>query len=508
MFTAKTSRWFFAAMLIFIGILAGVLLTANLNLIHKGKAGSESEVRARLEERMATMLEFSEGFSAVAEYVTPSVVTVETERKVYVNTTSPFPSDPFGDFFGGDDFFRRFFGPPRNQPRQEQRLQGLGSGVIVSEDGYVLTNNHVIDKMDNIKVTLSNGKSYDSKLIGADPRTDLAVLRIDEKGLPAIKMANSDQIKVGQWAIAVGNPFSKSLSQTVTAGIVSGLSRSSVGLDTDVDFLQTDAAINPGNSGGALVNLSGQLLGINTAILSRSGGYEGIGFAIPSNTARSIMEQIIKNGKVIRGYVGIRMQDVDEQMARAMGLGKAQGAVIADIVKDSPADKADLHQGDVIIKVDGQEVADGSAIRKAIVRRAPGTKVALTILREGTETVVYVTLAEFPDEDVQMKEDSAARKSSEIIGIKVSNASSELAGKYGFGADEKGVVIVDIDQSGPAFRAGLREGDLIKRVGKREVRNLKDYSDAMAGLNKGDTALFLVNRRGTSMFMAFTVPNQ
>jgi serine protease Do len=321
-------------------------------------------------------------------------------------------------------------------------------------------------------------------------------------------MANSDQIKVGQWAIAVGNPFSKSLSQTVTAGIVSGLSRSSVGLDTDVDFLQTDAAINPGNSGGALVNLSGELLGVNTAILSRSGGYEGIGFAIPSNTARSIMDQIIKNGKVIRGYVGIRMQDVDEEMARAMGLGKARGAVIADIVKDSPADKADLHQGDVIIKVDGQEVADGSAIRKAIVRKAPGTRVALTILREGTETVVSVTLAEFPDEDVQMKEDSAARKSSEIIGIKVSNASSELAGKYGFGADEKGVVIVDIDQSGPAFRAGLREGDLIKRVGKREVRNLKDYSDAMAGLNKGDTALFLVNRRGSSMFIAFTVPNQ
>jgi serine protease Do len=502
MHTTRSSRIIFGVLLIVIGVLAGMLITANFNLIYKGRAGSDSEVRAKLEEKMATMREFSDGFAAVAEFVTPSVVTVETEATVKINI-----NDPFHDFFGENDPFGNFFGTPRNQPQQEQKLQGLGSGVIVSEDGYVVTNNHVIERTDKVKVTLSTGKSYDAKLIGSDKRMDIAVLKIDEKGLPAIKIANSDQIKVGQWAVAIGNPFSKSLSHTVTAGIISGMSRSSVGLDTDVDFLQTDAAINPGNSGGALVNMNGELVGINAAILSKSGGYEGVGFAIPSNTVKSIMEQLIKGGKVVRGYVGVQMQDVSEEMAKALNLKSAKGAVISDVVPGSPAQKANLRQGDVIIKVNGKEVEGGSEIRKMITPKQPGTEVELTIIRDGKEMDVKVTLAEAPSEPLALKEDMSSKKTSERLGLDVTNLNSDVAKKYGFSPNETGVVVTELDQNGPAFRGGLREGDLIKRVGRQDVKTVKEFADAVAKIGKNDTALFLVNRKGTSLFLAFNLPN-
>ncbi len=485
--------------LIIIGVLAGILLTANFDMTFKGRASSDSAERQKLEEKMAAMRDWSEGFAAVAEYVTPSVVTVETETTVRYE-------DPFTDYFGGDEFFRRFFGAPRGQPRQEQKLAGLGSGVIVSEDGYVITNNHVIDKTDKIKITLSNGKTYDGKLIGTDARTDIAVVKIDEKGLPAIKLANSDNIKVGQWAIAVGNPFSKSLSHTVTAGIISGMSRSSVGLDSDVDFLQTDAAINPGNSGGALVNMNGELVGINAAILSRSGGYEGVGFAIPSNTAKSIMDQLIKTGKVVRGFVGVSMQDVDEQMAKAMGLKSAKGAVVAQIVEGSPADKAKLQAGDVIVKVNGKEMENSAEIRKQIVPKAPGTTVELTIIREGKELNVSVTLAEAPTETVTVKESAPAKKSFERLGINVVTMTKDMAGKMNV-PNVPGVLITDIDQDGPSFSAGLRQNDIIQRVGRKDVKNVQEFVDEVSKVNKGETILMLVNRKGSSLFVAFNVPN-
>lgn len=507
MLTTKSSRVLVSVILILIGVITGILLTANLNMIHSGRASADSERRTQLEEKMAAMKDFGEGFSAVAEYVTPSVVTVETEKTVKVNY-SPFGyEDPFGDFFGDDDLFKRFFGGPRGQQQQEQKLQGLGSGVIVSEDGYVLTNNHVIAEADKIIVTLSSGKSYQGKLIGRDPRTDIAVVKIDEKGLPAIKMANSDNIKVGQWAIAVGNPFSKSLSQTVTAGIISGMSRSSVGLDTDVDFLQTDAAINPGNSGGALVNMSGELLGINTAILSRSGGYEGIGFAIPANTAKNILDQIIKNGKVSRGYVGVGIQDVDESVAKALKLNDAKGAVINQIVKDSPADRAGLKTGDVILKVDGKVIDDATALRKTVSQKRPGSDVELTIFRDGKEMNVKLILAEAPGEAPTIKEDVPAKNSSVRLGISASGLNADIANKYGVNPNEKGVIITQVDKNGPAYRGGLREGDVIKRVGRKDIESVKDFNDAIGEIGKGDTALFLINRRGGSMFIAFSVPN-
>ncbi len=497
--TTKSTRIMVGVVLIIIGVLAGVLLTANLDLTFKGRAGSESEERLELEKKMSAMKDWSEGFAAVAEYVTPSVVTVETETTVRYE-------DPFTDYFGGDDFFRRFFGAPRSQPRQEQKMSGLGSGVIISADGYIITNNHVIDKTDKIKITLSNGKSYEGKLIGTDPRTDIAVVKIDEKGLPAIKVANSDNIKVGQWAIAVGNPFSKSLSHTVTAGIISGMSRSSVGLDSDVDFLQTDAAINPGNSGGALVNMSGELVGINAAILSRSGGYEGIGFAIPSNTAKSIMDQLIKTGKVVRGYVGVSMQDVDEQMAKALGLKSAKGAVIAQVVEGSPADQANLQQGDVIVKVNGKDVENSAEVRKQIVPKAPGTVVELTLIREGKEMNVTVTLAEAPGEAVVAKEEAPSKKSYERLGVNVTTMNKDLAAKLSI-PNIAGVLITEIDQDGPAFGAGLRQNDVIQRVGRKDVKNVKEFVDEVSKVKKGETILMLVNRKGSSLFVAFNMPN-
>jgi len=506
MFTKKSTRLIFAVALILIGVMAGVILTANLNWGNKTRAGSDSEARVKLEEKMAAMAEFSEGFSAVADYVTPSVVTVETERTVKVRTYDPFGGmDPFGDFFGGDDFFRRFFGP-RNDQQQERRIDGLGSGVIVSEDGYVITNNHVIADVDKIKITLSTGKQYDGKLIGRDPRTDIAVIKIDEKELKALKLADSDKLKVGQWVIAVGNPFSKSLSHTVTAGIVSGKSRSQVGFDTDVDFIQTDAAINPGNSGGALVNMNGELVGINTAILSNTGGYQGIGFAIPSNTAKNIMEQLIKSGKVVRGYVGISMQDVDEQLAKAMNLKSTKGALVAQVVKDSPAERAGVKQGDVIIKIDGKEVDGMASVRKMIVSKKPGTDVELTVIRDGKEMKLTVTLGEAPSEIAAASEDTGPNESIKRLGMDVATANADLAGKYGLNAGEKGVIITSIDKNGPAFRGGLREGDLIKRVGKDDITNVREYTTAVNKVKPGETVLFLINRKGNSLFIAFTMP--
>ena len=497
--TARSSRLIIGLVLVIIGVAAGILLTANLDLTFKGHAGSDSERRQQLEDKMATMKDWSEGFAAVAEYVTPSVVTVETETTVKYE-------DPFNEFMGGDDFFRRFFGNPRSQPKQEQKVSGLGSGVIASTDGYIITNNHVIDRTDKIKITLSNGKTYDGKLIGTDPKTDIAVVKIDEKGLPAIKIANSDNIRVGQWAVAVGNPFSKSLSHTVTAGIISGMSRSSVGIDSDVDFLQTDAAINPGNSGGALVNMSGELVGINAAIISRSGGYEGIGFAIPSNTAKSIMEQLIKTGKVVRGFVGVSMQDVNEQMAKAMGLKSEKGAVIAQVVEGSPADKAKLKQGDVIIKVNGKEVENSADIRKQIVPKQPGTEVELTLIRDGKEINVKVTLAEAPGEPIAAKEEAPVKKSFERLGINVTTMNGDLAGKLGV-PNVAGVVITEIDQDGPAFGAGLRQGDIVQRVGRKDIKNVKEFVDELDKVGKGETVLMLINRKGSSLFVAFNMPD-
>ncbi len=506
MFSNHPQRYLIGIILILIGVIAGMVLTANFNWTFNSRAGSDSEARLRLEEKMTEMRDFSEGFTTVAEYVTPSIVTVETEKTVKVRTWDPFGgTDPFGDFFGGDDMFRRFFGGPNNR-QQERQVQGLGSGVIVKEDGYIITNNHVIAEVDKIKITLSNGKQYEGKLIGRDPRTDLAVIKIDLKGLPAIKMANSDQVKVGQWALAVGNPFSKSLSHTVTAGIISGLGRSSVTTDTDIDFIQTDAAINPGNSGGALVNLKGELVGINAAIVSRSGGFEGIGFAIPSNIATSVMDQLIKSGKVIRGYVGISMQDVDESIAKAMNLKTPKGALVAQVVKDSPGEKAGLRQGDVIIKIDGKEIEDMAAVRRTVGSKKPGTNVEFTVIREGSEREITVTLAEAPGEMIASSDESSAKQSVERMGMEVSNVNGDLASKFGLNAGDKGVIITNIERGGAAFNGGLREGDLIKRVGKDNITNIKDYADAVNKIQPGETALFLVNRRGNSMFIAFSVP--
>jgi serine protease Do len=362
----------------------------------------------------------------------------------------------------------------------------------------------VIDDVDKVTITLSNGKSYEGKLIGRDARTDLAVVKIDEQKLPAIKMANSDDIRVGQWAIAIGSPFSKALSQTVTAGIISGLGRSA-GLDTDVDFLQTDAAINPGNSGGALVNLKGELLGINTAIVTRSGGYQGIGFAIPSNTAKNILDQITKTGKVSRGYLGVVIQDVSDDVARALKLASSKGALISQIVDGSPADKAKLKAGDVIIKVNGKEIENTSSLRKNIGRNAPGTKITLTILRDGSEREITLTLDEAPSEPIEQKEEQPSRQGSERLGVEVAKLTADLANKYGLSPGEKGVIILQISQNGAAYQGGLRAGDLIKRIGNREITSIQDYNDALAAVGKGETALFYINRRGTLLFVAFNL---
>ncbi|RMD91776.1 MAG: Do family serine endopeptidase, partial [Calditrichaeota bacterium] len=327
--------------------------------------------------------ELNNTFIAIAENAQKSVVTILTDKVIKTQGgpfAGPFFSDPFREFFG-DDFFRRFF----QAPEQERHLRGLGSGVIVSKDGYILTNNHVVRQADKVKVMFLGGKKLDAKIVGTDAKTDVAVVKVKADNLTPLQFGDSDKLHVGEWVMAIGSPLSENLAHTVTAGIVSAKGRSNLRLADYEDFIQTDAAINPGNSGGALINLEGKLVGINTAIATQTGGFQGIGFAVPINMARAVMEALIKHGKVLRGWLGIYIQNVDETMAQAMNLPFTQGALVADVVKDGPAAKAGLKPGDVIVKLDGKPVKNSTELRNDIASRAPGSTVELTIYRDGKE---------------------------------------------------------------------------------------------------------------------------
>ncbi|MDM7915861.1 MAG: Do family serine endopeptidase, partial [Candidatus Eisenbacteria bacterium] len=331
----------------------------------------------------------SKAFVHIAKQVLPSVVTITSERTVQV-TGMPGPGGGFRFF--GDDFFR-FFNTPERVPQT-----GSGSGVIISPDGYVLTNNHVVREADQIRVTLEDGRTFDAEMVGTDPKSDVAVIRIKADDLVPARLGNSDELEVGEWVLAVGNPFQ--LSSTVTAGIVSAVGRSNIGLADYEDFIQTDAAINPGNSGGALVNLDGEVVGINTAIATRSGANEGVGFAIPINMASRIKDSLIHEGKVVRGWLGVNIQNLNESTAEIFGLDRPQGALVSQVVPGSPAADAGLRVRDVITEIDGRPVKDVEDLQLQVVDRAPGTRVKLTVQREGRDRTVEVKLGELEAESV------------------------------------------------------------------------------------------------------------
>jgi serine protease Do len=448
------------------------------------------EQRAALQDLKA----FSSGFAAVAQAVSPSVVTVTSEKLVQP------AANPFGGMFGNDPMFRRFFGDP-GQNAQPFKQRGLGSGVIVRDDGYILTNNHVIQGADELTVELFDGRKLPAKVVGADPRSDLAVLRVDASGLPAMTIGDSEQVRIGEWVLAIGSPFNENLQHTVTAGIVSATGRSGMNLNEYEDFIQTDAAINPGNSGGALVNLDGEMIGINSAIASRTGGSNGIGFAIPANIAVDVMNDLITDGKVTRGWLGVSIQDVNQDLAQAMNLSTESGVLINSVAKGGPAEKAGLEQGDVIVRFDGKAMKNVSELRLTVAKADPNDEAQVVVLRDGKEKAVSVRLGEFPEDG-----SVAAVQSGEVreddLGITVEPITPDLAQQFELQDVSKGLVVTTITGASPAEDAGLQPGDVILKVNRQSVVSLKDYRAALDQADPGSPVLFLLQRGGNTFFVA------
>jgi serine protease Do len=438
------------------------------------------------------------GFAPVVKEVLPSVVNISSSK--VVKTPNQFaegmPDDPMFQQFFGRQFGRR--GPAIPEKRREQ---SLGSGVIVSPEGYILTNNHVVDGATDVNVTLSDKRELKAKIIGTDPKTDVAVLKIDGSNFHAITLGDSSNVQVGDYSLAVGDPFG--VGETVTMGIVSAKGRGNLGIEDYEDFLQTDAPINPGNSGGALVNDRGELIGINTAILSHGGGgNEGIGFAIPVNLARGVMNQILDHGKVTRGYLGIVVQPISPAMAKALGQGdQAKGALVGDVNAKGPAQASGIERGDIILDINGQPVSDANDLRNTIAMKQPGETVKLKISRNGSTREIPVKLGEMPNSKEQAENQQEGASKDALEGVNVENLDADTLQQLNLPASTKGVVVTGIDPSSPKADSGLRKGDVIQEVNHQPVRNVAEFEQAMH--KAGDSsALLLVNRGGTTLFIA------
>src|SRR5437870_4993958 len=438
-------------------------------------------------------------FAPIVEKVAPTVVTVFTTQSV---SKSVLPS-PFSD-----EALREFFGEQLPQRQGKQTLEGLGSGVIVSADGYILTANHVVAKADEIMVGLgAELRKYKSKKVGTDPGTDVALLKIEEKNLPAITFADSDKARAGDVVLALGNPFG--LRQTVTMGIISAVGRGGMGIVDYENFIQTDAAINMGNSGGALVDTEGRLLGINTAIFSRSGGSQGVGFAIPANLARDVMQSLREKGRVVRGYIGTSVQTLTPELAEAMKFkGQPTGALVGEVVPKSPSEKAGMKTGDVITSVNGKKISDSREVRLMIGSMAPGKKVQIEVNREGQNKNINVELAEMPAGEAEEgaettpEESAQPEKATVFGGVAVADITDDIRTALNLSKDVKGAVIAEIDADSPAAKAGLREGDVIQEVNKQPVKNAKDLVAISKKLKPNEKILIRVWSQGRSGFVA------
>ena len=432
--------------------------------------------------------QFSRAFADVAESAKPAVVTIITDKIMKV---------PNNDLFF---FFNPYMDP--NSDR-EYKTNALGSGVIVdAANGYVLTNNHVVEDMDKIRVKLFNKREYDAKIIGSDPKSDLAILKIEAEDLRQLKLGDSDKLRVGEWVMAVGSPFSENLSHTVTTGIVSALGRSNIirGQSYE-DFIQTDAAINPGNSGGALLNMQGELIGINTAIAT--GGYErgnrGVGFAIPSNMTKRIMEDLIDKGYVVRSWLGVYIQPLDNDAAKALEMETRDGALVTQVIEGSPAEKGGVEEGDVIIRFDNKNISDPSNLKNTVSLMPPGSKSEVIVFRNGSKKKLSVLLEELKDGKVVLSNSSP---STSILGLDVREITDSLRKKYGIEDEDGKLVIVSVDSNSEAADKGLREGDIIKRVGTQQVSSIKEFKKKVkASKSKGSLLLLIKKIDGSSSFI-------
>ena len=458
-------------------------------------------------DAIGTLKNLGNAFADITASTSPAVVFIRIEKKM----------DGRNMRFGGrggdipDDLFERFFGIPSQPDSQGQRRPevvpendvpvpvGQGSGFIISADGYIITNHHVVDEADNIVVQLDDGREFVAEVIGSDEGTEVAVIKIDAKDLPTLTLGDSDNLRVGEWVLAIGNPFG--LSHSVTAGIVSARGRSEVGLRTDgffADFIQTDAAINPGNSGGPLINLDGQVVGLNTAILSRSGGYMGIGFAIPMNMVKYITDQLIENGEVVRGFLGINIQDLDAITSQSFE-GVDQGVLVAQVIEGTPAAESDLRRGDVIVELNGKPTKSAGTFKSHISIIAPGKVAKIGIVREGERLDKEVTIGERPT-DLGAPDAEPGVSKSQTLGISVQNLTDELAERFGYETAE-GVVITNVTPNSPAARAGLRPGMVVEEVNRTQVKNADEFKAAIEGLDEQNSVLLLVREGEYSRFV-------
>jgi serine protease Do len=439
-------------------------------------------------------------FAPIVKKVAPSVVKIFVTMK---GANNPLANSDM-------DFFRRFFGEDGSKQMNPGRLRaptehGLGSGVIVSSDGYILTNNHVVNNASEIQVALNDGRQFTAKTIGSDPKTDVALIRIKADNLPAVTLADSDKTEVGDVVLAIGNPFG--IGQTVTKGIVSAKDRTTSG-EMDEDFIQTDAAINPGNSGGALVDTEGRLVGVNSAILTHSGGNQGIGFAVPANLCRWVMDSLVKNGRVDRGFLGVMIQNLTPDLATAFKLDRTTGALVGDVSPNSPADKAGLKSGDVITQLNGQPIEDASQLKLRVAQTAPGSKIQIAANRNGEAKTFDVTLADLPDNKVAKTDDqSGSAKTETLAGVGVADLDQNARAQLNIPAQVQGAVITQVAPDSAAYQAGLRPGDVITELNRKAVKNAQD---AIADTDKpaGNQTLVKVWTKSGSHYLTVDESNE
>ena len=447
---------------------------------------------------ISTLQELSDTYVRVAEDTSRAVVYIEISKNL------PTPAS-FDRGMGDRGFPFRFFDPRgfRSPMPQAPRGGGMpaqvgsGSGFIISSDGFIVTNHHVAGEADALTVTLQDGRTFEAKLVGSDPQTEVAVLKIDGTDLPTVQMGNSDEVKVGEWILAVGSPFG--LDHTVTSGIVSARGRSEVGIVDYADFIQTDAAINPGNSGGPLINLKGEVIGMNTAILSRSGGNNGIGFAIPANMVKHIVEDIKDDGKVVRGFLGVSIQSLTPELAEWFGVESGHGAVIAEVVKDSPADDAGLKKDDVVLRFNGQAVNDAAALRSRVATTTPDSKSTIEVLRDGKPVELSVKIGSLDSGEIVAG--NTAPNVDNRLGLRLQDLSEDVAARLGY-AGEDGVVVAQVEPGSRAQMAGIEPGSVVTEVNRKPVKNVKEFKDALNDGTRNNTVLLNVQKDGHSRYVA------
>ncbi len=438
------------------------------------------------------------GFADIAKHVTPAVVNITVSKQAAV-PMSGLPFDPMKEFFGAP-------GAPGFPPRHDQGpmpdLQGAGSGVIVSSDGYVLTNNHVVEDAKEITVTLPDKREFSGTVVGLDPQTDLAVIKVEAIGLPYVSWGDSSALQVGEYVLAVGNPFG--LNSTVTLGIVSALGRGGMGITQYEDFIQTDAAINPGNSGGALVNTKGELVGINTAIFSRSGGYQGVGFAVPTKLAKPVYTSLVKSGTVVRGFLGVGIQAVTPDLADSFHLDKAQGALVTNVLPGSPADQAGIQRGDVIVEYEGQVVEDPRALQGQVVGTVVGNAISMAVMREGKKITLRPVIRE-QHEPTKVAQTSPMKQDGPFAGVAVQDLDGRMAQQLGIAEEVSGVVVVEVTPGSYAERAGLAQGDVISEINRKPVRSEKDFVQVVSHLEKQKDALIFIHRGKGALYLTVKI---